>query len=135
MAHWSDQYVGRPYIEDEFDCGELARRVQAEAFGRAIDLPTERGYRGLSGVAKIKAMHAQISLCKDDYATPTDRPAEGDGVLLVSRGRVDHIGIYCLIGGEAWVLHAAAGADQVVRTRVRELALYGYAVEGFYRWK
>ncbi len=135
MGHWSDAYVGLAYIEGAFDCGELARTVRADVFGRAIDLPTERGYRGLTGVAKVKAMHAQIALCKDDYATPTDRPEDGDGVLLVSRGRVDHIGIYCLIGGEGWVLHATSGADQVVRTRVRELALYGYAVEGYYQWK
>lgn len=134
-AHWSDPYVGRLYVDVEFDCAELARTAQAEVFGRMIRLPTERLYQGLTGVAKVRAMHNQLSACRDDYAIPTDTPAEGDAVLIVSRGRLDHIGLYCMIAGEPWVLHAAAGIDQVVRTRLRHLELYGYRLEGFYKWK
>jgi hypothetical protein len=135
MAHWSDAYVGLPYVDGEFDCAELARTVQLEVFRRAIDLPTERQYLGLDGVAKVRAMNAQLAACRDDYGVQTSTPQEGDAVLIVSRGRLDHIGLYCLINGEAWVLHAASGINQVVRTRLRELPLYGYSLEGFYAWK
>ena len=134
MSHWSDAYVGRTYVEDEFDCADLARSVQAEVFDHELHLPAERWYAGLSGPQKLQAMHDQLQACQRDVATPTDAPREGDAVLLVSRGRIDHIGIYCLIGGEPWVLHATSGANQVVRTRLRQLDLYGYKVEGFYRW-
>lgn len=135
MSHWSDTYVGLPYIEGEFDCAELTRVVQADVFGRVIDLPMSRLYSGLTGLSKIAAMREQIGLCKDDYAARVAIPKEGDAVLLISRGRIDHIGIYCLIGGDAWVLHATTGPNQVIRTRLRELKLYGYEVEGFYAWK
>lgn len=135
MAHWSDAYVGLPYVEGGFDCGDLARKVRAEVFDQAISLPSERLYVGLSGVAKVRAMHRQIELCRDDCATPTAMPRDGDGVLIQANGYIDHIGIYCLINGEPWVLHAALDARQVIRTRLRELPLYGYRVEGFYQWK
>lgn len=135
MEHWSDRFVGVPYVEETFDCGELARTVRAEVFGQPIELPRERDYAGKRGVARVRAMRDQIAAHRDDYATPTVTPCDGDGVLLQSRGRLDHIGLYCLIGGEAWVLHAAAGIDQVVRTRVRQLELSGYRLEGYYRWK
>jgi len=134
MAHWSDAYIGIPYVEGEFDCGELARRVQAEVFGREIKLPSERWYAGLTGAAKLAAMRDQIHALQADYASQTDSPVEGDGVLLVSRGLIDHIGIYCVIAGEPWILHGTSGADQVIRTRLRQLDLAGYRLEGFYRW-
>jgi hypothetical protein len=134
-SHWSDAYIGRAYIDVEFDCAELSRLVQAEVFHRVIALPTERTYRGLTGPAKVRAMRDQLAACKDDYGVRTSAPVDGDAALIRSRGRIDHIGTYCLIGGEPWVLHAAAGINQVIRTRVRDLELYGYALEGYYTWK
>ena len=136
-AHWSDAYVGRPWVEGRFDCANMACAVQAEVFGRRLGIPTERDYLGLAGLAKLRAMRGQLRSLKDDYADRIDEAAaqEGDGVLLIGRGKPDHIGILCLIDGARWVLHAAAGPLQVVRTRWRELGLYGYAIEGCYRWK
>lgn len=127
MTHWSDVYIGQPYRPGENDCAELAARVQREVFKRDIGLPTERacGLRGLT---------AQIADLQGDYATPVDQAVEGDAVLMRSRGRLAHIGVFCLINGEAWVLHAMKNAGQVCRHRVRELANMGLVVEGFYRW-
>jgi hypothetical protein len=132
--HWSDRYVGLPYVEGEFDCADLARTVLAEVFGRDIRLPSERWYAGETGCGKVRAMAAQIDALKTDYAAPTAAPTEGDGVLLIARARMCHIGLYCVIANEPWVLHAASHARQVVRTRVRELERLGYRVEGYYRW-
>lgn len=126
MAHWSERYVGIPYAEA--DCAELAARVQREVFAREIHIPTERGC-GLRGLTR------QIERLKDDYAARTDSPTEGDGVLMVSRGRLEHIGIYCDIAGTAYVLHAMRSAGQVVLHRIRDLAHQGLAVEGYYAWR
>lgn len=133
MGHWSDRYVGRPYGEG-FDCAELARLVNREVFGRDILLPASRWHAGLTGAARLRAMRRQIAACTDDCARRTEAPAEGDGVLILARGRPTHIGLYCLIAGVPWVLHAAQGPGQVVRTRLRDMARLGWPVEGYYQW-
>lgn len=127
-SHWSDRYVGQPYVPDEKDCGYYAELVQREVFGHELRLPSERAY-GLRGKSK------QIESLKLDYGVPTHTPQDGDGVLMIGRGKLSHVGVYCLIEGVAWVLHAARNAGQVVRHRLRELPLQGLNVEGFYRWK
>lgn len=135
MTHWAEKYVGLAYDEAEFDCAELARRVQFSEFGKKIALPSARDYHGLQGLAKVNAQTAQIDRLKYDYARRiTRRPREGDGVLLISRGRLKHIGIYCLTGGAAWVLHAASAQRQVVMTRVSDLENRGLLLEGYYEW-
>lgn len=133
--HWSSAYIGRPYIEGEFDCGELARLVQREVFGREILIPTERGYVGqASPIGRFRAMERQIEAAAPACAEPTTLPKEGDAVLLKSRGYLQHVGIYCFVDGEPWVLHATDASMMVVRTRIRELEIRGLKVEGYYRW-
>ena len=140
MAHWSDRYIGRAYVEGEFDCGDLAALVRREVFGRELRLPSDHGEGPLGRTAAIQRHIAA-------YVMPTDRPQDGDGVLLIVRGRVQHIGLYCQIGTTAWVLHNQAPRKEdgdakapsqcgggVILTRLRELARWGYEVEGFYRW-
>ncbi len=135
MAHWSSAYIGRPYIDGEFDCGELARVVNREVFGRAIRVPAERGYIGkATAFEKFRAMAAQIEAEIPNCAEPTEHPEEGDGVLLQSRGYLQHIGIFCVVDGEPCVLHATDSAGQVVRQRIRDLRVRGLHVEGYYRW-
>lgn len=134
-AHWSARYVGRRYEPGVFDCGELARAVQREVFGRQIRLPAARDYELAGGpLAKFRAMAAQIERGKDDVARRVDVPQEGDGVLLVSRGYRQHIGIHCAIAGERWVLHASDGSGQVQLQRERDLGVRGLSIEGYYRW-
>lgn len=133
--HWSERYVGRRYVPGEFDCGELARLVQREVFGREIRLPAARDYELAGGpLEKFRAMAAQIERCKDDVAARVDLPRDGDGVLLISRGYRQHIGVHCAIAGERWVLHASDGSGQVQLGRARDLALRGLSIEGYYRW-
>ena len=127
MAHWSDKFVGLPYDEKAFDCAGLAERVRLEVFGQELHLPSERrpGPFGRS---------AQISQNIDDFAVQTFTPADGDGVLLLIKGRLQHVGMYCDIAGEPWVLHNNTGLG-VTRRRVRDLGKWGYKIEGFYKWK
>jgi hypothetical protein len=135
MSHWAERYTSRVYAykEGEFDCADFVRLVMSEVFRREIRLPG-REYLGQRGEAKHDAMAAQIRHDKSDYALATHKPREGDGVLMICRGKPSHIGIYCVINGEAWVLHNAANARQSVLHRIRELDRQGMSVEGYYRW-
>ncbi|MBI3771474.1 MAG: C40 family peptidase [Gammaproteobacteria bacterium] len=127
MAHWSERYIGEVYIEGTGDCAAFAARVQREVFGRVIALPTARAH-GMRGQS------AQIELHKANYGDRIDEPQEGDAVLMIGRGRLDHIGVYC-VAGEPCVLHAMRNAGRVVMHRLRDLESQGLTTEGFYRWK
>ena len=80
-----------------------------------------------------------------DFALASNRPAklaervaepvDGHPVLMVCRGRLQHIGVACRLAGEWWVLHADEDFGAVIRQRLRDLPPVGIKVEGFYRWK
>lgn len=128
MPHWSDAYIGQPYIPNTGDCAVLAERVAREQFGLRIGLPVvhAEGYR---------AQAAQIRELKDDYAERIDEPADGCPVLLIGRGQECHIGVMCWLAHEWWVLHANQDFGAVTRERLRVLTRIHFKVEGFYRWK
>lgn len=134
MSHWAEGYVGRPFVEGEFDCGELARVVMKEQFGRDVAVPTERWYQGKEGAARLRAMAGQVQAVAAELGTPTWAPKEGDAVLMYSGSKRMHVGVYCLIGAEVWVLHCAERAGQVILTRFRELEPKGFRLEGVYAW-
>jgi hypothetical protein len=135
VPHWTDRYVRMRDVAHELDCGELARLVQREVFGHEIRLPAARDYQEAEGtIARFHAMAAQIERCKDDVAARVSLPQEGDGVLLVSRGYRQHIGVHAAIAGERWVLHASDGSGQVQLQRERDLHIRGLSIEGYYRW-
>ena len=125
-THWSDRYVGRVYEAGAFDCGDLAELVAREVFGRAIALPSVHGRGGAQRQAVIDA-------AKSACAEPIAKPCDGDAVLIVARGYGQHVGIYCVIEGEPWVLHNVRTAG-AIRTRLRHMGLLGYSIEGYYRW-
>lgn len=126
-AHWTEQYIGQPYIAEVNDCAALAIRVQAEVFARDISDLIERE----SG---LRAQSAQIDALKAAYAQPVTQPVEGDAVLMRARGVLNHIGIYTEIERVPHVLHAMRNAGQVCLHRLRDLAGYGLHIEGYYRW-
>lgn len=132
MAHWTDRFVGPN--DPQTDCGDLVQRVLREQFGREVALPSERWYAGAAGRERLRLMAAQLREAVPALAVPTEQPAEGDLVLMHSGAAVMHAGVYCAIGGEGWVLHAAERLRAVILTRVRELEVKGYRLEGYYRW-
>lgn len=127
MAHWSERYVGERYVKDSLDCAAWVARIEREQFGRDIRLPSERA-QGL------RSRSRQIESERDRFAERTHEPQEGDAVLMISRGDLWHIGIYCVIGAEPWVLHAIQKFGSVVLHRIRDLADRGLKLEGYYRW-
>jgi len=124
--HWAEKYIGITYKEN--DCAELALRVQKNEFSKIIDLPNHRE----TGIRKLSN---QIQNLQSDFADKTSQPVEGDAVLMRSRGRINHIGIYCFMNNEAFVLHAMRNAGCVCLHKLRELKNIGLDLEGFYRWK
>jgi hypothetical protein len=134
-VHWSESYVGRPCGDGAFDCVDLAILVQKEVFGHDIQGLAERMYRGHKGIAKFRRMSEEIARRRGDYVDPVVDPKEGDVALIKTRGYFQHVGVFCSIHGEAWILHAADGNGQVVLQRERMLPIRGLTVEGYYRWK
>lgn len=125
--HWSDRYIGEPYIPEVADCAVLAVRVAKEVFGKDISLP-------VAHAATIRAQAKQINDLKDDYAVRIEKPEDGQPVLLIGRGFSCHIGIMCWIANEWYVLHANQSFQFVTRERLRDLTRILYRVEGFYSW-
>lgn len=128
MSHWTARYIGIPYEPGTFDCVTLVERVANDVFGRHLDLPKDRA--GERAVEVSAQLHANVQT----YATRAEAPAEGEPVLMVGRGHLDHVGVATEIAGEWWVLHAFIRTRHVVLHRLRDLPQWGLTVEGYYRW-
>lgn len=128
MIHWSDHYVGLPYLPQEFDCASLAAQVSKDIFNKEVGLPESHGqtYRGQS---------KQILKHKDDLAIKIEKPVDGCPALFYGRGRLCHIGIMCWIAGDWWVLHNDENSRFVVRQRLRDMTRVLFTLEGYYSWK
>lgn len=118
----------RPYVVNQFDCGDLARLVLLEVFARNVAIPAARG-------AGPFADSALVERCCDEIGERTDFPSDGDAVVMIARGRLAHVGVFYVQNGVQWVLHNSREARQVVRHRVRELEGAGFKLDGFYKWK
>ena len=130
MAHWSDSYIGQPYIKGEADCARLLCRVRREVF--ALPVPDEAEVdRAASRLGRAYQMADGVEAFGERVASPT----EGDAVLMFCRGRASHIGVFCRVDGEPCVLHAQENLGMVVRHRLRDLSKCLLSIEGFYRWK
>ena len=77
MAHWTDHFVGKEYVIDEYDCVHLCVEVQQKQFGNTfeIDIVRER---------KLMDQTEQIHSHLDEYvySIEEDEVEEGDLVLM-----------------------------------------------------
>ena len=119
-------YVGTPYVEGECDCADLAVKVQAELFGRAIALPAHHA-RGRATQA------AQINRLAGVLARQIDEPVTGAGVLL-SGGGLWHIGTVFMHQGDVWVLHNSASMGSAALWQLPMFSRRGMQLEGYYAW-
>ena len=124
--HWAESYVGIPYVE--CDCAQLCVRVQHQRFKKLLNIPLSRpsGLRGTSDM---------IVDLQDDFATLVSVPEEGDAVLMIGRGRINHIGIACYINKQLHVLHAMRNAGMTCLHNSNSLSNIGLKIEGYYKWK
>lgn len=132
MAHWSDAYMGREYLPGVADCAALAQAVAREVLGMAVDLPAEHATQPF-------ARNQQIRAHRDTVAERVPVPLDGHPVLMLARGRLQHIGVMCDMGGRWYVLHADDGFGQVIRQPLRQRGDVHFVddcvIEGFYKWK
>lgn len=128
--HWTETYIGRPYVLGESDCARLVCDVRREVFGAPVpeDAEPERA-------ASVRSRYQQMQEGVAEYGERTESPVDGDVVLMLCRGRPSHVGTYGLVNGEPHVLHAMQNAGMVVLHRLRDLPRFNLQVEGFYKWK
>ncbi len=145
--HWTEAWLGRPWVAGEHDCADFVVDVLREQFGLALDLPAhvESGSGAPTG-ATVRGWDRQIASLKSEFAlrvAPEARgslaaPQDGDGVLMVARGarrlRRYHLGIWTAVGGVAHVLHCQEAAGSILHP-IRDLSLRALELEGVYRWK
>lgn len=114
---------------DDFDCADFVVHVQKELFGREVHVPGARP----RGKYASKELHGAAQ----QYALPTDAPAEGDLVLMYDisdTSTPSHAGVYVLVGGEPHVMHNALRTGGSVTHSVRNLSKFGITIEGYYKW-
>ena len=131
MRHWTHRYLGRPYVEGEWDCARLVEAVQREQFGREITLP--------KAAAGIRARDGQVAAGIPEFGTPVERSlwAEGCGVLMRGAHRTHavghHIGVLAFLEFDEHVLHCMAGSGTFLHA-VQDLERYGLEISGVYKW-
>lgn len=128
--HWSDSYIGDPYVLGDADCARLIARVRKEIYSLPVPSDVEVD-RAASRLGRVVQMGDLV----DMYGERTDQPEEGDVVLMMCRARPSHVGVYCEVDNEPCVLHAMENAGMVVRHRLRDLHKVLLTIEGFYKWK
>lgn len=130
MNHWSEAYIGQPYQIGSADCAKLLGQVRRDIF--KLPVPDEiEVQRSESRLGRV----GQMTDLVDVYGDLTDKPNEGDAVLMICAGRPSHIGVFCIVNGEKCVLHAMENAGMVVLHKIRELEKFFLKVEGYYKWK
>lgn len=129
----AESYVGMPYIDGEFDCADLAARVQWEIFGRVIALPVHRRRpMGARGQAR------EIHKLQAELAVRIDLPTTGCGVLMYELDRdgtqLWHIGTGFVDRQHVWVLHNSHALGSAYLQLLVDMQRQGMHVEGYYQW-
>lgn len=131
MNHkWWEEYIGREYIVDEYDCVHLLVDVQQNVFGHEFSIPVERERHLIN-------KSAQIQFHLDEYTTPIEEAdiSDGDMLLMKCKGVLNHTGIVAIHNDVPYVLHNLRNIKSVAMHKIRELENYGMVVDGYYRFR
>lgn len=124
--HWARNYVGTPWAR-EATCWDFFRRVQADVFGIAVpEIHTEAF--DVRHLARIFAAHPERARWRP---VAIEGRREGDGLLMASRGKPWHVGIWTEVDGGR-VLHCPEGG--AVLQRLADVRRCGWPVIEFYRF-
>ena len=130
MSHWSEKYVGQPYIKGEFICGDLVRLVMKEQCRFDVQAPTNRHLNESDLIAFADEYADQLEL--------SDVLQDFDAVLMHQLGAKTvnrwHIGVVAMINLLPWVLHNIVGQGVIFQPS-SQLNRVGLEIEGFYRWR
>lgn len=125
MNHWTTKYIGKPYNERTNNCAHLVIEVENQTFGKQVDIVVPDDTNTFD-----EAIETQRCL----LAEKINNPEEGDAVLLISKQRPSHIGVYAVINGEPYVLHSLENRG-VCCHKISRLHCLNMEVEGYYRFK
>ena len=145
--HWAESYIGRSYVEGRHDCADFVVAVMRERFGVSLALPAhgegprawDRQIVALKGVYAVHvAPKARGTMGPPKARGTMGTPREGDGVLMAAAARRHslghHIGIWCAVAGEPYVLHCLKGVGSILHP-LRDLDRRALVLEGVYRWR
>lgn len=125
MSHWSEQYLGEPWVAQEHDCWAFARRVWREQFGRHVP------HVPFDATSPLACRRALVNEPERLQWEKVETPADGDAVLLSKSSRPSHVGVWADANGGA-VVHCVGGAGVVVQNP-QSLKLTGWNILGCYR--
>lgn len=124
MRHWSEKYLHLEY--KQMDCSAFVQHVLKDHFKIEYTFPQSRG--------NVFEQSNLIKKSMPEFAKRTDKPKDGDLVLMHGNRRLCHVGMYVKIGLETYVLHTESTMKSAALHRIKDLTKYGYALEGFYSW-
>ena len=125
MMHWTEQYIGKGYDERTNNCAHLLIDVQYQVFNKEVDIAVPE---------RPEEFNRAIEKQRVSLAQKINTPSEGCAVLLISKGRPSHIGIYTEINNEPYVLHALEKRG-VCLHKITKLHHLQMEVEGYYEFK
>ena len=128
--HWTEHYIGRPYVKNQFDCVELVRNVLFCERGIAIAAPKHRQWRDWNPDKILETFGDQV------YEVTANQETDFDIVLMRIMGDTrelgGHVGLFTRAGDRRRVLHCM----EKLHTRLDLIELLphrGMQVEGIYR--
>ena len=130
LAHWSDEWLGRPWEKGQFECWDLVYAVRL-ARGAARSPDAEAWAARARGVGPLRrAALLEAAAAEGRIARPLQHdeiPQEGDGLSMREGGgdRASHAGVLVALSPAAppeHVLHCLPEAG-VVRHRIADLPL------------
>lgn len=121
MTHWSDKYLGKYYDS----CSHFVEVVKREVFNR--------DYTFISSTDDDAVNKELILREMPQYSQATEKPSDGDLVLMSLHERTCHVGLYTQISGESYVVHFMP-KQGVFRHRLRMISFLGYTISGVFKW-
>lgn len=126
--HYANKYIGKPWVQGEYDCWGLVKDVYANEFGIEAIGTVTKPYN-------LRDTIELFSLNSNWYANwqKVENPQDGDAVLMRQGKNPCHVGVWCEIDGGG-VLHNIEKAG-VVFQDLNAIKTSGYSIVGFYRYK
>ena len=122
MGKWVVDYLGKKWTK-EYDCYAFFKQVQKEVFGlKVYDIPK----------TKEEALYFKDHVTQLSWEA-TDKPLDGDAILMGSDTYRFHIGVCVKFEGSMGVVHNQM-RHGVIFTKLSALEMAGTKIAGYYRF-
>ncbi len=127
MDHWSRKYIGKQYIDGEYDCLDFVLEVLSAEYGVKTSIIPNHGSCTLDQQRQIKDR-------VDDYSIVMDNPVDGCAVLLKQGLRCRHLGIYYIRKKVGYIIHNSPCAKSVVQVPAYRISEHGCEIDRYLKW-